>query len=166
MDKICRAVKKKMVDYIEGKISAVEIQTIEEHRKKCHECDFLIKRFSDIWSEIHKIDILEPSDSFWPGLQAKIRAVESPQFIQDKIFSGLKMMLRPAALVLILLAGIFFGYQMGNITEDFRDIYKGETFDTEISGEIYIGRYLQDFQEIPTGSPAEFYLQPISYKKD
>jgi hypothetical protein len=159
-------VKKKLIDYIEGKLPGDEIQSIEEHRKNCVECDFLIKQFSAIWSEIPRIERLQPSDSFWRGLQAKIQAFESPQFISDKIFASLKMILRPAALFMILLAGIFFGYQMGNIKDDFGDISKSEVIDADMSGKFYVENYFQDFQEIPTGSPAEFYLHPVSYKKE
>jgi len=166
MDKTCRMVKKKLIDYIEGKLPADEIQFIYGHRKNCAECDFLIKQFSDIWAEIPKIERLQPSDSFWRGLQAKIQANESPQFISDKIFAGLRMILRPAALIMVLMAGIFFGYQMGNIQDNFRDISKSEVIDADMSGKFYVENYFQDFQEIPTGSPAEFYLYPVFHKKE
>jgi hypothetical protein len=166
MDKTCRIVKKKLIDYVEGKLPADEIQFIDAHRKNCVECEFLIKRFSDIWSNVSKVERLQPSDSFWRGLQTKILAIESPQPKADRLFAGFKRILRPAALVMILLAGIYFGYQMGNITDAFGDISNRKITDAESPGEAYIENYFQDFMEIPTGSPAEFYLQSIFYKKD
>ncbi|MBN2245041.1 MAG: hypothetical protein JW755_04265 [Candidatus Aminicenantes bacterium] len=166
MDKTCRAVKKNLIDFIEKKLPADEILSIEEHRKDCIKCDFLIKRFSDIWSELPKIERVRPADSFWRGLQAKIQANESPQPVTDRLFADFKRILRPAALAILLLAGIYFGYQMGNITDHIGDIFNRRITGAESPGEAYVDSYFQDFQEILIGSPAEFYLLPISYKKD
>lgn len=166
MKKNCRMVEEKLLDYIEGKLPRDTIKIFEEHRKRCVQCDLLIKNFIEIWSSISENEKVQPSDSFWPGLQAKIQAVERPQPLSDRIFSDLKMILRPAALTIILLAGIFLGYQMGNITDVLGDISNSKTLDSERPEKAYVENYFQDFQEIPIGSPAEFYLQPASYKKD
>lgn len=166
MEKDCKKTEERLLDYVEGNLPEDSIRAIEQHRKNCRRCDLLIKNFSGVWSKISERERVQISPSFWPGLQAKIQAVESPQPLSERIFSGLKMILRPAALTVILLAGLFLGYQMGNITDVFGDISNSKTLDSERPEKAYVENYFQDFQEIPTGSPAEFYLQPASYKKD
>ncbi|HDT11288.1 MAG TPA: hypothetical protein ENN58_00970 [bacterium] len=159
MRKACRMVENKLLDYIEGNLPANMIKSIEEHRKSCVKCDHIVERVSAVLFEVPKIERFQISDSFWPGLQEKIRKSERVLPVSDRIFSGFKMMLRPAALILILLAGIFFGYQMGNVTDGFGEISINKITDADLHSQVFVEKYLQDFQEVLKGSPAEFYLQ-------
>jgi len=164
MEKNCKMTEERLLDYIEGNLPADRIKAIEEHRKSCVRCDLLIKNFSRIWSGISERERVQISPSFWQGLQAKIQAVDNPRPLSSRIFSCLKMILRPAALTITLLSGIYFGYQMGNISEFGGDFSKNSVVDADVHGKVYVEHYFQDFLEIPTGSPAEFYLQHDIYK--
>lgn len=166
MNTECRKVEENLIDFVEKRVSESLQIAIEEHCESCPHCDRLVKRFALIWQEFTKRERLTPSASFWSDLYDKIHASEKPQLLWDKIFIGFKNSLRPAAIILVLFFGVFFGYHLGNVPEGFGEISEPKDIDQKISEEMFVDQYIQDFQDFPLGSVDDFYMRYEIQKQD
>lgn len=154
----CRLIEEHLLDLIESKAPAELQNDIQSHLVECFRCKQLIKDFSEMWSELsyHKRQVL--STSLWPVLEKTIKEYEQHPFRSRKIFSGLVGLLRPVAISLVFLIGIFSGLQLGNIPDRSELGSKSGKSTPDMSGEIYAARYLEGLADIPLGSTADFYL--------
>jgi hypothetical protein len=119
-----------------------------------------MKSFAHAWEGLSTKEKFELSETFWPELLAKIEASEKSQPLLEKIIAGFRNSLRPAAVSLILLFGVFIGYHLGTTP-------RPETSQSEMSSQ-YIEQYLLDFQDIPYGSVGDFFTKyeiPIQEEK-
>lgn len=141
----CQKVTNNLIDTIENNIPGSKKKAIQDHLESCPQCYGLVKRFSHLWQELPKMEKLIPSDRFWPELFAKIQDYEKPQPLWDKVITGLRNSLRPAAVSLILLLGIFFGYHLGNMPRH-----------SNLSEVLPVEQYITEFQDFPIGSVGDF----------
>lgn len=146
MNADCRKVEENVIDFVEKKLPESQQKIIQKHLEDCPQCYGLVKRFADIWQGFPEQKRLIPSDKFWPELFAKIQAYEKPQPLWDKVLTGLRSSLRPAAVSLILLLGIFFGYHLGNMP--------GYSNLSEVNA---VEQYITEFQDFPIGSVGDFF---------
>ena len=160
MNGSCRKVEENLIDFVEKKVSEPLRREIERHLEECPDCMHLAKRFTQVWPDFSKRQPMVPSPSFLPGLLNKIQTHENFHRPQKKLLWGLKASLRPAAVVLILLLGIYFGYYLGNIPQTGEPLPETWNMDTAAAEEILIDPYFQDFQDFPAGSVAGFYVSP------
>jgi len=70
------------------------------------------------------------------------------------VFVPLRRLLRPAVAILLLVAGILAGYEMGNTT---RKEFRPE--------DSFLGQLLGSFEDIPEASVADFYVGRQFIKK-
>ena len=154
----CSLIEEHLVDLIENKVSAELQKDIQSHPDECFRCKRLIKDFSELWSELSSHKRREPSISFWPALEKIIKEYEHHPFRSRKIYTGFIGLLRPVAISLVFLIGIFLGFQLGNIPDRSELGSKSRKSTPDISGEIYTALYLEDLADIPLGSTADFYL--------
>jgi predicted anti-sigma-YlaC factor YlaD len=158
MSRDCQKTKEKLIDIIENNIPESEKKGVQDHLAACSRCNQLIQSFARAWEELGTAEKLKPSDRFWPVLSAKIQDYERLLPLRDKILAVLRNSLRPAILSLILLFGVYFGYQLGN-----RPRIK-----TTLSEMSHIEQYVQDFLDNPEGSVSDFisrYEIPIKDEK-
>ncbi len=156
MNPECRKVEENLVDLVEGNIPEFRQREIQKHLESCPQCGRLADRFDRLWQEFSKRDLVSPSASFWENLFCSIQADERPYF-WGLFISGMKHSFRPAAIIFLLLLGLFFGYYLG-------DIPGGS--EKAISEEVFIDQYVQDFQDFPQGSVSDFYLKYEIQVKD
>lgn len=149
MNRDCRKIAENLIDIVENNIPESLKKRIQEHLATCSRCNRLVKSFTRAWQELATSEKLTPSDRFWPELLAKIKDHEKPMPLRDKILAGLRNSLRPATVSLILLFGVFFGYQLGNVP-------RTETSRPEV---LTVEHYLQDFQDFPDGSVSDFFTK-------
>lgn len=158
MSRDCRKIAENLIGIIENNIPESQKKGIQDHLTACPRCNRLIQSFAHEWKDLATAEKLTPSDRFWPELSAKIQDYEKPLSLWDKIFAGLRNSLRPAAVSLILLFGVFFGYQLG----------KEPRAETSRSEMLYVEHYLQDFQDFPDGSVSDFFTKyeiPVQEEK-
>lgn len=158
MNQDCQNIVNNLIDIVGNCHPESQKKVILDHLALCPRCQRLVKYFSLGWEELSTAEKLSPSERFWPDLLAKIQASERPKPFREKIILGLRTSLRPAVVSLILLLGIFFGYQLGNRP-------RVETIQSEMS---YIEHYVQDFQDFPEGSVSDFLMRyeiPIQEEK-
>ncbi len=146
MNADCRKVEENVIDFVEKKLPESLQGTIQDHLESCPQCNRLVKSFAHLWKEFSAAEKRTPSDKFWPELFAKIQAYEKPQPLWDKVLTGLRSSLRPAAVSLILLLGIFFGYHLGNMP--------GYSNLSEVNP---VEQYITEFQDFPIGSVGDFF---------
>jgi hypothetical protein len=145
----CREVVNNLIDIAEDNLPESQRDSIQNHIASCPQCTRLVQRFALVWEELSSAKKLTPTESFWPGLWARVEEYEKSPPLWEKIILDLKNSLRPAAASLILLLGGLFGYHLGNFPH------------TEIpsSEVLYVEQYVQDFQDFPEGSVSDFYMQ-------
>jgi predicted anti-sigma-YlaC factor YlaD len=151
MNSDCQKVKNSLIDIIEKNIPESQKKAIQDHLECCPQCNRLVDRFARIWNELSVTGKSIPLEKFWPALLAKIQAYEKPRGLQEKMLAAMRNSLRPAAVSLILLFGIFIGYQLGNIP-------RMDTAQSEMLS-VYAEQYVQDFQDFPEGSVGDFYTK-------
>jgi len=149
MNSQCQNVTKHLIDITDGGIPESSKNAILHHIATCPRCDRLVKEFTRIWQDLSKAGKRAPSDNFWPGLLAKIEALEKPRPLREKMLAGLRISFRTAAVGLLLSFGVYFGYQLGNTPPV-------ETTRWDIS---HLEQYIQDFHDFPEGSVSDFYTQ-------
>jgi hypothetical protein len=149
MKRDCREVVNNLIDIVEDNLPESQKKIIQNHVASCPRCNRLVQRFACVWKELSTAEKLTPSERFWPGLWAKIEDSEKSPPLREKIITGLKNSLRPAAVSLIFLLGGLFGYHLGNLPHT-------ETPSFEV---LYMEQYVQDFQDFPEGSVSDFYMQ-------
>lgn len=168
MNADCRKVEENLIDFVEKKLPESQQKVIQKHLEDCPQCYGLVKRFAHLWQELPEEERFIPSDRFWLELFAKIQAYEKPQPLGDKFFTGFRNSLRPAALSLILLLGVFFGYHLGNMPQGSIKKSESDSMDTTQSEMAYVDQYFQDFQDFPDGSVSDFFTKyeiPIQEEK-
>ena len=154
----CQKIAENLIDIIENNILESQKKALQDHIATCSRCNRLYQSFALAWEELVTAEKWAPSDRFWPELSAKIQDHEKPQPLWEKILVGLSNSFRPAAVSLILLFGVFFGYQLGNVP-------RIETTQSEM---LYVEHYFQDLQDFPDGSVSDFFTKyeiPIQEEK-
>ena len=158
MNQDCQNIVNNLIDIVGNCHPESQKKVILDHLALCPRCQRLVKYFSLGWEELSTAEKLSPPERFWPELLAKIQDSEKPQLLREKIILGLRNSLRPAAVSLTLLLGVFFGYQLGNRQHM-------DTIHTEM---VYVEPYFQDFQDFPEGSVSDFLMKyeiPIQEEK-
>lgn len=153
----CRQVEDNLIDFVERKIPESLQRAIKGHLENCPECARLVERFSLVWEELPKGERFTPPASLWPKLLDKIQTYDEPRLSGERVFEGFMNSLRPAAGVLLLLLGMFFGIHLGNIPERFPEAAQSVDHDPQMLEEIYVTEYLKDLQDFPLGSISDVY---------
>jgi hypothetical protein len=149
MNQDCQNIANNLIDIVENSLCESLEKAILDHLADCPRCKDRVKDFSLAWKGLSTAEKFIPSESFWPELLAKIHAYERPQSLQEKMMRVLKHSLRPAVASLILIAGIFLGYQLGNFPH----------MQSSQSAKTQIGLYTQEFQDFPEGSVSDFFTR-------
>lgn len=161
MNKACRFFEENIIDFVDREVSESLEKSIENHLDNCPRCARLAKSFERGWDDLVKRERLEPPDSLWPGLYAKISLHDKAQRPSRRISVSIWNFLRPAVITLLFLSAIFFGVYLGNIPASSFERALSEEAHPEIFEQNYVADYLKDFQDFPEGSMADMYL---SYK--
>ena len=162
----CRKVEENLIDFIEKEISESLRKEIEQHLDDCPRCKSLVERFNQIWPNFSTRQIMAPSPSFWTGVLDKIQTHEKLHRRGNKLLWSLKASFRPIAWALVFLLSIYFGYYLGNISQNAEPLPETVDMDATTAEEIIVDQYFQDFQDFPRGSIADFYVSPRFQQQD
>jgi predicted anti-sigma-YlaC factor YlaD len=151
---ICREVERNLVNIAENRMDDEILDIVQGHLAACRRCACLCQQFSRTWQNIALQNERPSSPSFFSDLMKRVLAYdEKPSRWKDVIVS-LRRFLRPAVAVLLLVAGILAGYEMGNVT---RKEPRPE--------DPFVGQLLGSFEDIPQASVADFYIGRQFIKK-
>lgn len=113
----CRWIEKHLIEIVEGSITTEESSHIEGHLRLCSKCAKLFKRFQIGWEMLENPERIDVSRAFEHSLMEKIGETHKDNFFVE-IREGLFKALRPAMLAAGLFLALFFGYYLGNFSEE------------------------------------------------
>ena len=117
----CREVERNLVNIAESRMDKETLDIIQRHLVACRRCAQLCQRFGRAWQDISVQNERTPSPSFFSDLMKRVIAYDEKPSPGRAVFVPLRRLLRPAVAILLLVAGILAGYEMGNTTrKEFR----------------------------------------------
>ncbi|MBS3819729.1 hypothetical protein KGY73_09535 [bacterium] len=145
----CRKVKTHLIEIAEQKTDQIPNRNeLLSHISSCPECSRLVKHFSRLWSELEPPREREPSSDFLNGIIQKIEEHEHRKISFKTVFGELKPFLRAVPLAALIVLGVFTGKYLGDTQPQ---------METQSYSQL-ISEYSNGFEEIPSGSFAEVYL--------
>jgi hypothetical protein len=118
MQSDCLWIEKHLIEVVEGAITAEESSHyLEGHLRVCSKCANLVKKFKMTWEMLESPERIEVSPTFESSLLRKIEECRKGS-IFGETRAGLLKALRPAMLATGLLFALFFGYHLGNFSEE------------------------------------------------
>lgn len=145
--KACHLVEKNLIDIAENHLDKETLQRVQEHLDGCDRCALLCQEFSIAWQNTAPQETPTLSPLFFSDLMKRVAAYDEKSSRWRDFFIPLRRFLRPAVTALLLMAGIFAGYELGNIVKN------GPRPDDSLAGQI-----VGSFEDIPKGSLADFYI--------
>jgi len=150
----CKRLRRKLVAYLDGELEEKQKLSIKEHLTKCRECkkeaDLLNKSFYLLKDQQR----LKSSQGFEASLWERIYSLEKRQLLPQAIFGRLVHAALPAAVAAVLIIGVLVGSSVEKIIPSETVKLKEERYLTSIG--------LDSFQDLPTGSLPEIYLNLAS----
>lgn len=107
----CKNIHKAMVPYIENELDKNLRGEFEEHIKSCDDCRLFLEEFQKTFSIIETEKVTETNPFFYTALKAKM---ENRATKTTGVFNFLlSKYLQPALFSVLLIAGIYFGLNIG-----------------------------------------------------
>jgi len=150
----CKRLRRKLVAYLDGELREKQKLLIKKHLSQCAECrkeaDLLNESFCLLKGQEH----LKPSEDFLANLWERIYSTEEKQLLPQAIFGRLVHLVLPAAVAAALIIGVLVGSSVEKIIPSETVKLEEERYLTSIG--------LDSFQDLPTGSLPEIYLNLAS----
>ena len=154
----CKIVENNLIAIVEKQIPDGLLGDIQTHLESCERCALLLQNFTQAWHSLAQREKVEPFPAFSSNLMKRIEAYEQHGTgLKSTLFTS-RRFLHPAAVTVLLLAGILAGYEMGNISDKEGRAAPAASFTESAFDESFISAYLKNFEDFPKGSMADFYL--------
>ena len=72
-DPMCKAVRQKLVDFIEQELPASEEESVREHVKGCSACQVELSRLKETLQRVQQAQVTPPSSAFWANYLVRVR---------------------------------------------------------------------------------------------
>jgi hypothetical protein len=151
----CAFIRSHLISIAEKDITGAAFPGVQDHLNSCPECASLIRQFAEAWENPALSPDTQPSPSFFPRLIERIEAGEELWPGQRGVLAIAWRVLRPAALAVIFLGGIFAGHELGK---------RDETIPPPEA--TFAAQLLENFESIPPGSVADFYVNRQNSKRE
>lgn len=154
----CQIIEKNLISIAEKSMPARKSQKVLQHLEVCQSCALLVQNFAQAWESLAEKETIAASPEFFAGVLERIEASGQPRTGAKDVFFAARRILRPAALAALLSAGIYAGYEMGNISEPSGGkVIAAGVLETS-PAEFFASPYFDGFEDFPKGSIADFYL--------
>lgn len=150
----CKRLRRKLVAYLDGELREKQKLLIKKHLSQCAECRKEAHLLNESFCLLKGQDYLKPSEDFLANLWERIYCLEKRQLLPQAIFGRLVHAALPAAVAAVLIIGVLVGSSVEKIIPSPTVKLKEERYLTSIG--------LDSFQDLPTGSLPEIYLNLAS----
>ncbi|MCK4618140.1 zf-HC2 domain-containing protein [Candidatus Aerophobetes bacterium] len=150
----CKRLRRKLVAYLDGELREKQKHLIKKHLSQCAECRKEAHLLNESFCLLKGQDYLKPSEDFLANLWERIYSTEEKQLLPQVIFGRLVHLILPAAVAAVLIIGVLVGSSVEKIIPSQTVKLKEERYLTSIG--------LDSFQDLPTGSLPEIYLNLAS----
>jgi predicted anti-sigma-YlaC factor YlaD len=137
---------------MDGEISTERKKTIQIHLQECEACQEVLKTMNRAWDMLDELSVPESAPYFYTRLKARMEA-EKPEKGQKWIES----ILIPASAVVAIILGIIVGSIVGS--------NGNQQAEAAVVEEEFIASYLDSFEDLPSVSLAEVYLDMSSQER-
>lgn len=150
----CKRLRRKLVAYLDGELREKQKLLIKKHLSQCAECRKEAHLLNESFCLLKGQDYLKPSEDFLANLWERIYSLEKRQLLPQAIFGRLVHAALPAAAAAALIIGVLVGSSVEKIIPSETVKLEEERYLTSIG--------LDSFQDLPTGSLPEIYLNLAS----
>ena len=151
----CAFIQSHLISIAERTVTNAAFSGVQDHLSSCPECASLVRQVSRAWENPAPAEDARPSPSFFPGLMARIEAGEKLRPGGRRALAMAWRILRPAAVAAIFLSAIFVGHEMGKAGKPLPS-----------PNEPFADRLVDNFENIPRGSVADFYVNRQNSTKE
>ena len=150
----CKRLRRKLVAYLDGELREKQKHLIKKHLSQCAECRKEAHLLNESLCLLKGQDYLKPSEDFLANLWERIHSSGERKLLPQAIFGRLVHAALPAAVAAVLIIGVLVGSSVEKIIPSQTVKLKEERYLTSIG--------LDSFQDLPTGSLPEIYLNLAS----
>ncbi len=150
----CKRLRRKLVAYVDGELRGKQKLLIKKHLSQCAECRKEADLLNESFCLLKDQQRLKPFQGFEASLWERIYSLEKRQLLPQAIFGRLVHAALPAAVAAALIIGVLVGGSVEKIIPSQTVKLKEERYLTSIG--------LDSFQDLPTGSLPEIYLNLAS----
>ena len=72
-DRVCRDVRRKLLDYAEQELCAAEVQGVGDHVARCADCKAALDELETTLGALRQVRVLRPSPTFWANTLVGVR---------------------------------------------------------------------------------------------
>jgi predicted anti-sigma-YlaC factor YlaD len=161
----CEFIRENLIDIVEQTLPEETRKEIDAHLRSCNSCAALTERFARLWQTWQDAASVEPSPAFLPRLWQRIEKSQEKRLIVPFLLSGWERRLRAAAAVASIALGILLGHYLGsspvtNGVDSSQRLSGREVQEGTLPSEELFDYYLGGLNDFPSGSVAEFYVDP------
>ena len=154
----CKTLRKKILSYADGELSAYQNATIQNHLNDCADCRKQVDRLSHLFDGADEVNRIAPSPFLWTRLSVRIDAYESHRNYFSTIRERMLKYAMSIGVLLIFSIGIGTGIFLGSFPESqISDIVEREII--QPADEQFIqSSYINTFENLPPKSLGAIYM--------
>ncbi len=161
----CQFIEENLIDIVEGRLPAETQREIDAHLNSCNRCAVLTGRFAQLWQTWQDPVPVEPSPTFLSQLRQRIEESQDKGLTFPLLLSGWQRQVRVAAAVATMVVGVLFGNYLGqgpvgDAVAPSTQLTSQESQESSLPAEQLFDYYLGGLEDFPSGSVAEFYVNP------
>jgi len=121
----CKKLHKKLIFFLEGDLPGHEMKQVKQHLAECDECAAFASEMSKTLTVLQEEKLPEVNPFFYTRVKTRLESqAEKPaQFIRNPFVARV---LQPAFFSLLLLAGIYTGFKIGQSTDNGASYFQQE----------------------------------------
>ena len=121
----CKKLHKKLIFFLEGDLPGHEMKQVKQHLAECDECAAFASEMSKTLTVLQEEKLPEMNPFFYTRVKTRLESqAEKPaQFIRNPYVARV---LQPAFFSLLLLAGIYTGFKIGQSTDNGASYFQQE----------------------------------------
>ncbi len=157
-----KQIQKKLIFFLDGELTDHEMTGIRRHLEQCSLCATRFEAISNVYQMGDTVKRPEPSSYLWALLAQRIEESETHEHLFADYFEQLVKLARPAAVLLMLVAGISLGIYLGSVPTPAAANNVTDQPSVQELEQFYNSIYLDSFRDLPPESVGGVYVTLVS----